>query len=321
MAGNANFDNIVTTTLQRYFNENGKAVDNIFKRVPVLDFFKRRAKLDAQGGRSAVMQLEYATNSTFQTYSGYDTLTPAVDEIVTAAEFAWKQAAIYVPMSGIEEAKNSGDRAILNLLKTKVENAERTAAEQFDLMAFTFDGTENGGKGWAGLEVLVGDHLSAITSVGGIDCAVAGNEFWRSKVVRGADAALTLTGLSNVYNTVSYASDKCDFEITTQVLWEKYESLLQPLQRFTDPKTAEAGFTNLMHRGSTVVWGDQVPAKSWWFLNSRHVKLAVLSGKWMHFDGFVKPYNVDAKYGLILNYGAFVTNERRKLGVILNAIP
>jgi hypothetical protein len=50
-------------------------------------------------------------------------------------------------------------------------------------------------------------------------------------------------------------------------------------------------------------------------LNSNHIKLAVLSGKWMNFRGFVTPYDRDAKYGLITNYGAFITNERRKLGV------
>jgi hypothetical protein len=315
---NPNFDNIITTTLQKYWNENGRAVDNIYKRTPTLDFLKRRARLDSQGGRSAVAQIEFANNSTFQTYSGYDTLVPAVDEILTAAEFPWKQAAIYIPMSGIEEAKNSGDRAILALLKAKTENAERTAAEQFDSMFFTSDGTGNSGKDWAGLPYLVGDQASAITTVGGINATT--DAYWRSKVVTGADTALTLAGLSNLYNSISRGSDTPDFQVTTQALYEKYEGLLQPNQRFMDPKTAEAGFTNLIYRGSTVVWGDNVPAKHWYMLNSRHIKMAVLSGSWMRFRGFVTPYNVDAKYGLVLNYGAFVVNERRALGVIKNAI-
>jgi hypothetical protein len=33
----------------------------------------------------------------------------------------------------------------------------------------------------------------------------------------------------------------------------------------------------------------------------------------MKFRGFVEPYDRDAKYGLITNYGTFTTNERRKL--------
>ena len=43
------FDNIVATTLERYFTS-GKATDNIFSRTAVLDFVKRRAKLEPQTG-------------------------------------------------------------------------------------------------------------------------------------------------------------------------------------------------------------------------------------------------------------------------------
>ena len=110
------------------------------------------------------------------------------------------------------------------------------------------------------------------------------------------------------------AADACDFQVTTQTLWETYEGKLQVNQRFTDAKTAESGFTNLLHRGSKVVWSDLMPATKWYFLNSNHVKLAVLSGNWMKFRGFVEPYDRDAKYGLITSYGAFGTNGRRYLG-------
>ena len=56
------FDNIVGTTLERYFTS-GKATDNIFARTAALDFLKRRAKLEAQGGRQAVMPVMGAQNT------------------------------------------------------------------------------------------------------------------------------------------------------------------------------------------------------------------------------------------------------------------
>lgn len=308
---NANFDNIVATTLKKYFAPNGKAVDNIFKRSAALDWLKNSAKLDAQGGGTAVAPLQYAANGSFQYYSDYDALTPIHGEqILTAAEYSWKQAAIFVPMSGMEEAKNNGDRAIINLLKTKIENAERTAAEAFETAFLTLDGTTASGKAWGGLPLLVGDNTSSITTVGGINCTT--DAWWRSPTTP-VLTAYSLTLHSNAYNSVSWPGDMCDFEITTQALWEKYEAALQPLQRFTDPKTAEAGFSNLIHRGAKVVWSDLMPATYWYFLNSRHVNLAVLDGNWMKFRGFIEPFDRDAKYGLITNYGTFITNERRKL--------
>jgi hypothetical protein len=312
------FDNIIGTTLERYFGS-GKATDNIFARTAVLDFLSRRAKLDAQGGRKAIMPVVGAKNTTFQNYSGYDTLTPAVDEIINTAEYDWKQAAIYIPISGLEEAKNSGDKAVIKLLQAKTENAEMTAAETFEDMLFNATGTSqvagkswsttSGAKDWAGLPTLVG----TTTSAGGID----GNTqtWWRSYVSDSA-TALTLQALSTAYNTVSYGTDKCDFEVTSQTLYEKYEALLQANQRFTDATTGKAGFDNLIHKGGVVVWSDYCPSDRWYFLNSRHIKLAVLDGQWMKFKGFVEPYDKDAKYGLIVNYGAFVTDGRRYLGYL-----
>jgi hypothetical protein len=311
------FDNIVGTTLQRYFGS-GKATDNIFQRTAVLDFLKRRAKIEAQGGREAVMPVMGATNSTFQNYSGYDTLTPAVDEIIDTAVFQWKQSAIYVPMSGLEEAKNSGDKAVIKLLQAKTNNAEMTAAETFEDQLFNATGTSQiagkswsttgGGKDWAGLPSLVG-----VGSCGTID---GSSEAWWRSYVSDSAVALSLTALATGYNTVSYGADKCDFEVTSQTLYEKYEALLQNNQRFTDATTGKAGFDNLIHKGGVVVWSDYCPSDRWYFLNSRHIKLVVLDGKWMKFKGFVEPYDKDAKYGLIVNYGTFATDGRRYLGYL-----
>jgi hypothetical protein len=305
-------DNIVSTTLERYFTS-GKATDNIFARTAVLDFLKRRAKINGQGGRNAVIPVMGAQNSTFQNYSGYDQLTPAVDEIMDTAEYQWKQSAIYVPMSGLEEAKNTGDKAVVNLLRAKTENAEMTAAETFEDQLFnattagTGDAWSVAGKDWVGLAEIVGTGAHA-----GIDAA------WWASPIEATVEALDLPMLSNMYNSVSYGSDKCDFEVTTQVLYEKYESILQDNQRFTDATTGKAGFDNLMHKGGVVVWSDYTPAGEWYFLNSRHINLTVLSNKWMNFRGFVEPFDVDAKYGLILSYGTFTTDGRRYLGKLAN---
>lgn len=305
------FDNIVGTTLEKYVTS-GKATDNIFARTAVLDFLKRRAKLDVQGGRKAVVPVMGAKNTTFQNYSGYDTLTPAVDEIINTAEYDWKQSAIYVPMSGLERAKNSGPQAVIKLAQAKMDNAEMTAAETFEDMLFNGTGSSTGyswssSKEWIGLASLIG----TTTSAGGID----GNTetWWRSTVDTDA-VALSLTDLAHVYNSVSYGSDKCDFEVTTQLGYERYEALLQANQRFTDATTGKAGFENLIHKGGVVVWSDYCPAGEWYFLNSRHIKLSVLDGEWMKWKGFIQPYDKDAEYGMILAYGAFTTDGRRYLG-------
>lgn len=305
------FDNIVGTTLEKYVTS-GKATDNIFSRTAALDFLNRRAKLDVQSGRKAIVPVEGATNTSFQNYSGYDTLTPVVDEIIETAEYDWKQSAIYVPMSGLERAKNEGPEGVIRLAQAKMNNAEMTAAETFEDMFFNGTGSSTGhswssSKEWIGLATLVGTTSTA----GGINGTT--ETWWRSYHDSAAEA-LSLTKLANGYNSVSYGADKCDFEVTTQTLYEKYEALLQQNQRFTDANTGKAGFDNLMHKSGVVVWSDYTPSGEWYFLNSRHIKLTVLDGEWMKWKGFIQPYDKDAEYGMILCYGAFTTDGRRYLG-------
>ena len=306
-------NNIVGSTLEKYFTS-GKATDNIFKRTAVLDFLNRRAKINTQGGRSAVIPVMGAANSTFVNYSGYDVLQPAADEILDTALYDWKQSAIFVPMSGLEDAQNTGDKAVIKLVTQKTDNAEMTAADIFEQMLFYADGTDlsgtyawsAGAKDWVGLAEIVGVGAHA-----GIDGAVS---TWWQSYVEATAGALTLVDLSHGYNSVSWGSDKCDFEVTTQLLYEHYESILQANQRFTDANTAKAGFDNLLHKGGVVVYSDWCPTGEWYFLNSRHLNLTTLSGNWMDWQGFIKPYNQDAEYGMVKSYGTFTTDGRRYLG-------
>jgi hypothetical protein len=318
--------NLPSTTVEKYFAPGGKAVDNIFSRTAALSWLRNKAKLDAQDGERARHPVIGAKNNTFGSYADYDQVItdPAADpDLFNVAEYLWKQAKISIPMSGIEKAKNGGDSAVVKLLAGKIENAEITAAEGFEQWFLTGDGTGNSNKDWAGLPVMIGTTVNT-TDAGGINATT--NSWWRSYVQNngGVDTVLTLGALARAYNSVSFGADKCDFEITTQTLYEAYEALLLPQQRFASPEVGKAGFDSLVHKGGVVVWSDLMTgtaAKTWFFLNSRHIKLSVLDGEWMKFSGWVRPYDRDAEYAIITSYGCFATNGRRYLGRVNNLIP
>jgi hypothetical protein len=317
MAGNPNFDAVIATTIQKYLP---KLADNIFKNRALLDWMNRKNRITFSGGSQIVVPLIYALNSTFKTYSGYDTLDLTPQEGISAAQYDWKQAAISIAIAGIEEAKNNGKEAVLNLLEAKTMQAEETASEKFNDMFFNSDGTGNAGKDFYGLAALVGDATHGPASVGGISGVT--EVFWRAKVDDpGSDTALTLADLSHEYNLCSVGNNQPDFEITTSLLWEKYEALLQPQQRFSDEKTAAAGFSNLLHKRAPVVWDEYAPAKTWFFLNSKNLMLVGHKDKWFTMRKFVEPEDKDAKFALILSYGNLVTNNRRMLGKLMRRIP
>lgn len=311
---NPNFDSLVATTLKKYVPN---MADNIFRRYALLDYLQRKAKSRTVSGSTLVVPLVYETNGTFTTYSRYDSLDLTPQEGMTAAEYSWKQAAVSVAISGIEEAMNSGKEQVLDLLKAKIMQAEKTAAHEFNQMFFTSDGTGNGGKDFLGLAALVGNESVGPATVGGISGVT--NSYWRANIDTTA-TALQISDIWDQYNdcTAGGGDDAPDFEITTQALWQSYNDQLQPQQRFENAKMAEAGFRNLMHGGAPVTWDLMCPTGDWYFLNSDHIWLVTGKNKWFTMRKFVEPEDRDAKYALILSYGQLVTDERRKLGKLAN---
>jgi hypothetical protein len=260
------------------------------------------------GGTKIVEPLIYGQNSTVASYSGYDSLALTPQEGISAAEYDWKQYAASIAISGIEEAKNNGEQEIINLLEAKIMQAEESMRESFNQMFFA-DGTGNSSKDWNGL----GNLVESGNTVGGINSATSGNEFWRSYEENTA-TALTLAQMSTAYNSVSVGNDHPDTLLTTQTLFEKYEALLQPNLRYTDTKTADAGFQNLLFKAAPVMYDVHCTAGVFYFLNSKYITLVGHSNKWFSQTEFIKPEDTDARYALIMCYGNLTVRNRAKQG-------
>jgi len=306
MAGNTSFDSLLSTTLANYRDQ---MTDNIFTARPLTNYLMDKGRIRMlDGGTKIVEPLVYGLNGTVGSYSGYDTISLTAQEGMSAAEYDWKQYAASIAISGIEEAKNNGEAAIINLLEAKIMQAEESMREGFNQMFFA-DGTGNSAKDWNGL----GNIVEASGTVGGINRATAGNEFWQSYEENTA-GALTLADMATAYNSVSVGNDHPDMVLTTQTLFEKYESLLQPQLRYTDAKTADAGFQNLLFKSAPVTYDVHCTAGVMYFLNSKYLTLVGHSGKWFEQTDFVRPENLDARYALIMCYGNLTCRNAAKQG-------
>lgn len=305
-AGNSNFDALLSTTLANYRD---KLTDNVFTARPLTYWLSDKGRIRTEsGGTKIVEQLIYGQNDTVKSYSGYETLSLTPQEGISAAEYDWKQYGASIAISGIEEAKNNGEHAIINLLEAKIMQAEESMREGFNQMFFA-DGTGNGGKNWNGLGNLVENS----NTVGGIDATDPLNTWWRSYEENTAEA-LSLLKMATAYNSVSVGNDHPDVILTTQTLFEKYESLLQPQLRYTDTKTADAGFQNLLFKSAPIMYDVHAPAGTMYFLNSKYLKLVGHTDKWFAQTEFVRPENQDARFALIMCYGNLVCSNRKKQG-------
>ena len=303
---NSNFSAILSTTLNNYRKQ---LTDNVFSARPFTYWLTEKGRMRmVSGGAQIIEPLVHGLNDTVASYSGYETISVADQTGISAAQFDWKQYAASIAISGIDEAKNNGEAEIINLLEAKIMQAEESMREGFSTM-FYGDGTGNSGKNWNGL----GNIIESGNTVGGINSATAGNEFWRSYEENTA-GALTVAQMNTAYNSVSKGNDVPDLVLTTQTLYEKYESLLVPSLRYTDTKTADAGFQNLLFKGAPVMFDTAAPAGNMFFVNSKYITLVGHSDKWFAQTDFVRPENMDARYALIMCYGNLTVRNRARQG-------
>lgn len=277
MAGNVNFDNLLTTTLE---SRTGKLADNVTDNNALLSRLKERGNIrPISGGTKIVEELEYGESDTYW-YSGYDTLTFNNPQLFTAAEYELKLLAAPIGCSGEELLKNSGRERVIDLMEAKIKNAEKSLMNQMSVGIYS-DGTGNSGKQLTGLKALVADDPTSGT-VGGINRATSGNEFWHNYAKSSAD--LTTSNASKIYEEMNSAflacsrgSDKPDLIVADDSMYKTYEASLVPQQRFTNAKLGEAGFENLKFKGADVIYdggmGGKCPAGHMYFLNTEYLKL------------------------------------------------
>ncbi len=316
MAGNPDFNAILSTTLQNY---QPTLVDNIFKDLVLLNHLNERGRVRVEeGGTSIVEPLLYGVNSTVSSYSGYDPISLTPQDGISAAEYQWKQIAGSIAISGIEEAKNRGTEAIIKLLNAKIMQTEMSLKSDLNTMLFG-DGTGNSGKDFLGIAAIAGNQNN---TVGGIDAST--ETWWNPTIVSGIQGAtLSLANMTTTYNNASKGNDVPDLIITTEPLFAKYESLLTNNVRYQDVAKANAGFTNLMFKQTPVVFdfavpGNQVSNASMYFLNTKYLKLTGMNGHWFNTTDFQNGTvaGKDARYALVMAFGELTCSNRSRQGYL-----
>jgi hypothetical protein len=143
-----NVSEIMTTTLE---SRTKKLADNVSENNAILNRLNQRGNVKPfSGGRVIYQELDYAENSTYKRYSGYETLNISPSEVFTAAEYDIKQAAVAISISGLEQLQNSGPEQMIDLLESRIVNAEKTMQNNLSADLYS-DGTADGGKQIGGL--------------------------------------------------------------------------------------------------------------------------------------------------------------------------
>lgn len=305
------WDELLTTTLRNY---RPQMEDNIFDKTPLLEFLKDNAQTRDGGYTLAFpIELDKAFGSDLGFYELYDTLTVTEDnQGFDTAEYRWFQHAASVAISGLEEAINRGKSQLINLVEAKVKQMEKTIADEWNA---AFYDSSPANLAFHSLPEIVDDGNPTRNNLGGIDATT--DTAWQANVDDTTEA-LGITTMSKMFNDCSQQRSQPDRIFTTQTLWEKYESLLQPQLRYSDAKVADAGFQNLLFKNKPVVWDPDCNSGEVYFLTKDSLYLVKHSDVWLKSGKWIEREDKDARYTKILSYGNLVCVRRQANGVLKN---
>lgn len=317
-----NLTEIATTTLR---SRTKMLADNVTKNTALLKRLNSKGKVKpVSGGRTIVQELEYAENGTFQRYSGYEQLNITPSDVFSAAEYDWKQASVSVTISGLEQIQNAGPERIIDLLESRISNAEKTMVNNIGVDCYS-DGTADGGKQIGGMQLLVADSPSG-TTVGGISAGTW--TFWNNisfDATTDGGAAATSANIQSYMNRVWVQlvrnSDQPDLIVADNNYWRLYLESLQAIQRIQSISEASAGYSSLKYMTADVVldggYGGGAPSNHMYFLNTDYIYYRPSRDRNMVVeDGDRVPVNQDALVKMILFAGNLTTANRRLQGVL-----
>ena len=96
----ANVSDIVATTIEK---RSKKLADSVTKNNLLLAKLSQRGNVRTVSGGSVIFEeLSFAENGNGGAYSGYDLLPTAAQDVISAAQYNFKQYAVPVVISGLE---------------------------------------------------------------------------------------------------------------------------------------------------------------------------------------------------------------------------
>lgn len=276
---------IVATTIE---SRSKSISDNVLNNNAGLAYIKDKGNVKTVSGGSEILEeVSFAENGNAGWYSGYDLLPVAAQDVISAARFDLKQAAVPIVISGLEELKNAGREQMIDLMDSRITVGESTM-QNLIANGFYSDGLGAGGKEIIGLDAAV----PIDSATGRVDAGTYGGisrvdwAFWRPYYLKPTPAitSATIQGhMNTLWAQLVRGRDMPDVILSDSTMWGLYMASLQNQQRFTDPSKAKLGFPTIQYMTADVVldgglyfpssaYGPGMPTKTMFFLNTKYLK-------------------------------------------------
>lgn len=314
------FSELVTTTFR---NHSRDVADNVTKHNALYRKLQDTDNVQLEdGGLSLVAPLEYASNTTYQRYSGYDMLNIGAVDVLTAAEFPWRQVAVNLAISGLEMRTNSGENRIINFVKAKVKNAQHSFANGLSADIYS-DGTA--ANQINGLQALIAD--TGTGTVGGINSSTYA--FWQNIVQSAANplqgggaitpSATTFESLMlPLWIKLTRGMNTPDLVVLSDDYFTFFEQSQTSLKRYTPDENGKAGMVSMKYKTADVFFDSSggIPGSHGYMLNTTYFKMCAHKDANITMLDDVESINQDALVKCIIWQGNLTLSNRSLQGVI-----
>ena len=318
---------VTTTTRERFFP---KVVDNIFTGNVLWSRLRGKAR-PWSGGHRMVISTTVSNRSNATSFSGFDTLPTAQEDVRQRFTIDPSEYAINVTVSGIQLATNKGPEAFVNLVAAEFEDAGRNLAEELGADSY-LDGTGNTSKAISGLNYHIDDATDVVTYQG-----LSRNTYTNLRSTRNAQSgALAFSNLATDYDAAQRGMDSPTLFVTTPAVFSIIERLVTPTVNVNYGQVLPIGqptgnnqgiklfygVNALYYRGVAVVADEMCTANNLWSINENHLFLYQLdydsstveaSKEGFAWSGWKKSTNQNALVGHLLWAGQLVGDSPRTM--------
>lgn len=306
-----------------YRNHSKEVADQVSKHNALFRRLTEKGRTRVEdGGLTIVQPLDYQANSTYQRYSGFDVLNINAVDVLTAAEYPWRQVAVNVAASGLEIRTNAGADRIVNFTKAKVKNAMRSMANGLSVDTYS-DGTA--ANQINGIQAIIAD--TGLGTVGGISAATWA--FW-ANIVQSAAAPLQGGGAITVSATtieslmlplwirLTRGTDMPDMIVMSDDYFAFYEQSQTSLKRYTSDQSGQGGMVSMKYKTADVFFDSSggIPTAHAYFINTDYLDMVAHRDANMTMMDELRSVNQDAVVIPVLFQGNLVCSARFLQGVM-----
>lgn len=259
-------------------------------------FATKRVEFE-NGGHNITNPLIIGRNPNVTSYEYYDTLPVAQTNEFDKITYTWSRVAGTVIISDQEEDENRGEAAVFKILKAKMQVLEESIKEKFSSYLYS----AGGGTDPLGITTLIPADPTTGT-VGNINRA---NETqWRTSAYDfdgNLDETVIEEAFDDILMDLTLKGEKPDIIICGRNIYRSYRAavrdkvIINMSETSNGKKMMDLGFGGVQHQNIPMMYDEDCPVTTAYFINSKYLKLHILRHVNMKVKKLSAPWNLDAK--------------------------